>query len=82
MEKTISDQIGRKLVNKIAGEIDLDGLAAKMAPKVAAQIEKEVLAAIPSLGWADIIDETLSSRKLWAAIELYVSDTLQKQLKK
>lgn len=53
----IGQQAEKVLLKRVLAELDLDGMAKKLAPKVVAEMEKGILEGVRGLKWDQIVSD-------------------------
>ena len=68
----LRDAMTKRLANQVAKEIDIPGMAKRLAPRVAAAVEKGILEGIGKVNWPEMLEDAFFSPGNWSHVQEFI----------
>lgn len=72
MSSSLEDIVARKVASKVISDIDVEKLAAKLAPQVLKTVEARLLSEIKDMDLSDLVYDCLPYKELERALRIHI----------
>ena len=79
MSSSLEDIVARKVATKVISDIDVEKLAARLAPQILKTVEARLLSEIKHMDMSDLIYDCLPYKELEQALRIHIVKGLKKK---